>query len=74
VPIVDDVVRAVPNVTAHARDLQEGDGDASREELTRITREFDPEAALRDAETTIREGFGREAEADPDADADADQR
>jgi 4-phosphopantoate--beta-alanine ligase len=52
VPIVDNIVRAVPNVTAHARDLS----DAPREELERIVETFDREAALREAEAAIRGG------------------
>ncbi|MFB6184971.1 MAG: 4-phosphopantoate--beta-alanine ligase [Haloarculaceae archaeon] len=52
IPIVDNVVRAVPNVTRHARDLRE----ASREELEAIVAEFDAEAALAAAERTIRSG------------------
>jgi len=52
VPIVDDLVRAVPNVTRHARELR----DRPREELERIVAEFDPEAALEDAERVIRQG------------------
>ncbi|MFC3478349.1 4-phosphopantoate--beta-alanine ligase [Halobacterium litoreum] len=50
VPIIDNIVRAVPNVTAHARDL----ADASREELTDIVEGFDREAALEAAEARIR--------------------
>jgi 4-phosphopantoate--beta-alanine ligase len=57
VPIVDNVIRAVPNVTRHARELR----DAPREELARIVREFDREAALEAAETAVRSGA-----ADPD--------
>jgi 4-phosphopantoate--beta-alanine ligase len=52
VPIVDNILRAIPNVTAHARDLS----GASREELTHIVTEFDAEAALADAERAIRSG------------------
>ncbi|WP_136717927.1 4-phosphopantoate--beta-alanine ligase [Halorientalis salina] len=52
VPIVDNIIRAVPNVTAHARDLQ----DASREELDAITESFDRQAALDAAEAAIRSG------------------
>jgi 4-phosphopantoate--beta-alanine ligase len=52
VPIVDNVVRAVPNITAHARDLR----DASREELAEIVEAFDREAALTAAEERIRTG------------------
>ena len=50
IPIVDNVVRAVPNVTRHARQL----ADASRDELERIVAEFDREAALEAAERAIR--------------------
>jgi len=52
VPIVDNILRAVPNVTEHARDLRDA-GDA---ELERIVEEFDREAALREAERAIRDG------------------
>jgi len=51
VPIVDNVIRAVPNVAAHARDLR----GASEAELGAIVEAFDPEAALADAERAIRE-------------------
>jgi len=50
VPIVDNLVRAVPNVTEHARDLRE----ASRDELDAIIDSFDADAALADAENAIR--------------------
>ena len=52
VPVVDNIIRAVPNVTAHARDL----ADATRADLTAITKAFDAEGALEAAERTIREG------------------
>ena len=52
VPIVDNVIRAVPNVAAHARDLS----GASRAELERIVREFDADDALDAAEDAIRSG------------------
>lgn len=52
IPVIDNIVRAVPNITDHARDLS----DASREELERIIDEFDREAALEAAERTIRAG------------------
>ncbi|MCU4925659.1 4-phosphopantoate--beta-alanine ligase [Halobacteria archaeon AArc-dxtr1] len=52
VPIVDNIIRAVPNVTARAREL----ADADPEELREIVDGFDPEAALEDAETRIRSG------------------
>lgn len=52
VPIIDNVVRAVPNITAHARDLSEADNDAREE----CIQEFDREAALRAAEERIRGG------------------
>jgi len=52
VPIVDNVLRAVPNITAHARELAE-ESDATREA---IIAEFDPDAALQAAERAIRSG------------------
>ncbi|KAB1186565.1 MULTISPECIES: 4-phosphopantoate--beta-alanine ligase [Haloferax] len=50
VPIVDNIMRAVPNITAHANALK----DASREELEAIVAEFDAEDALEAAERAIR--------------------
>ena len=50
VPIVDNLIRAVPNITAHARDL----ADASADELDDIIENFDREAALDAAERRIR--------------------
>lgn len=52
VPIVDNVIRAVPAVERHARELR----DASREELRDIVDAFDRDAALDAAERAIREG------------------
>ncbi len=52
VPIVDNVVRAVPNVTEHARELR----DEPPETLERIVTEFDADAHLEAAERAIREG------------------
>ncbi|AQL42214.1 hypothetical protein BV210_05575 [Halorientalis sp. IM1011] len=52
VPIVDNIIRAVPGITAHARDL----ADASRAELEGVVEKFDREAALRAAEDAIRSG------------------
>jgi 4-phosphopantoate--beta-alanine ligase len=52
VPVVDNIVRAVPNVTAHARDLR----DAPRSDLEAVVDDFDPDAALAAAERAIREG------------------
>jgi 4-phosphopantoate--beta-alanine ligase len=52
IPVVDNLVRALPNVTAHAREL----ADAPREELERIVADFDADAAREAAERTIREG------------------
>ena len=52
IPIVDNIIRAVPNMTAHAQELQ----DADRDELAEIVDAFDPEAALAAAEAAIREG------------------
>ncbi|MFW6320537.1 MAG: phosphopantothenate/pantothenate synthetase, partial [Halohasta sp.] len=52
IPIVDNIIRAVPNMTAHAREL----GSADRETLAEIVETFDPEVALRAAEAAIRDG------------------
>ncbi|TYL39177.1 phosphopantothenate/pantothenate synthetase [Natronococcus pandeyae] len=52
VPIVDNIIRAVPNMTAHARDL----AGADESELRAIVETFDREAALEAAETRIRTG------------------
>ncbi|MFD1511829.1 4-phosphopantoate--beta-alanine ligase [Halomarina rubra] len=57
VPIVDNVIRAVPNVTRHARDL----ADASEEELRDVVEAFDADATLADAERAIRGGVDEEA-------------
>ncbi|MFT4883755.1 MAG: 4-phosphopantoate--beta-alanine ligase [Natronomonas sp.] len=51
VPIVDNLIRAVPNITEHAREL----ADASDEELDGIIESFDADAALEAAERAIRE-------------------
>ena len=53
IPIVDNIIRAVPNITEQAREL----ADASDEDLRRILEKFDREWALEDAERTIREGL-----------------
>jgi len=52
VPIVDNIIRAVPNVARHARELW----DADESELRAIVDAFDPDAALSAAEETIRRG------------------
>ena len=52
VPVVDNVIRAVPNIAAHARDLS----DAPEAEVRRLVREFDADAALEAAEDAIRSG------------------
>lgn len=52
IPIVDNIIRAVPNVTRHAREL----ADADQEELREIVESFDREAALAAAEKAIRSG------------------
>jgi 4-phosphopantoate--beta-alanine ligase len=51
VPIVDNVVRALPNVADHARALQETDTD-----LDAVVAEFDPDEARAAAEQQIRQG------------------
>jgi 4-phosphopantoate--beta-alanine ligase len=52
VPIVDNIIRAIPAITEHATALR----DASRDELRQIVAEFDREAALDAAEQRIRNG------------------
>ncbi|PSQ25901.1 phosphopantothenate/pantothenate synthetase [Halobacteriales archaeon QS_9_68_17] len=52
IPVVDDLLRAVPNVASHARDL----ADADEAERRRIVDEFDADAALAAAERRIRTG------------------
>ncbi|WP_135851933.1 4-phosphopantoate--beta-alanine ligase [Halorussus salinus] len=54
IPIIDNIVRAIPNVTKHAEELRER--GASRDELEAIVADFDREEALRAAEETIRQG------------------
>ena len=51
VPIVDNLIRAVPNVTDHAREL----ADADEATLSSIVESFDREAALAAAEERIRD-------------------
>jgi 4-phosphopantoate--beta-alanine ligase len=51
VPIVDNIIRAIPNTTDHARDLAD-DADTQRA----VIENFDADAALTDAEETIRGG------------------
>lgn len=56
IPIVDNVLRAIPNITAHATTLQ----SESDETLRSIVETFDAEATLDDAERQIRGGFSDE--------------
>ncbi|KZN25634.1 hypothetical protein A4G99_03990 [Haladaptatus sp. R4] len=51
VPIIDNIIRALPNMTKHARELT----DTSPEELESIVAEFDREKALDAAERAIRD-------------------
>jgi 4-phosphopantoate--beta-alanine ligase len=52
VPIIDNIIRAVPTMTAHARELQ----DASPADLDAIIEGFDPAEALTAGERAIRDG------------------
>ncbi|WP_254531234.1 4-phosphopantoate--beta-alanine ligase [Natrinema gelatinilyticum] len=52
VPIVDNIIRAVPNMTEHARELV----DTNEAELEAIVANFDRDRALEDAEDRIRSG------------------
>src|SRR6056297_3493276 len=51
VPIVDNIIRAIPNITEHARALR-GDPEAQRDAIE----DFDADAALAEAEAAIRGG------------------
>lgn len=52
IPIIDNIIRAVPNVTEYVDDLS----GVSRSELMTIVDDFEPDAALADAERRIRQG------------------
>ena len=52
IPIVDNIIRAVPNMTEHAVDLRE----TAPAELEETIADFDADAALADAEAAIRRG------------------
>jgi len=52
VPIIDNIIRAVPNITAHVRDL----ADADESELRAIVADFDPDEARAAAEDALRSG------------------
>jgi len=52
VPVVDNIVRALPRITEHAETL----ADAPESALRSIVEAFDAEAALADAERAIRSG------------------
>ncbi len=52
VPVIDNIVRAIPAMATHARGLV----DADRAKLDRITEAFDPEEARQSAETRLRTG------------------
>ncbi|MFB6293034.1 MAG: phosphopantothenate/pantothenate synthetase, partial [Halonotius sp.] len=51
IPVVDNIIRAVPNITAHATELQ----GADQATLTEIIDGFDPDAARAAAERAIRD-------------------
>jgi 4-phosphopantoate--beta-alanine ligase len=55
VPIVDNVVRALPNIAEHARNLREDNTD-----LDAIVAEFDPDEARAAAERRIRRARGED--------------
>ena len=52
VPIIDNISRAIPNITNHFEDIFH----LSPQELRTITKNFDREIALKEAEQTIRDG------------------
>jgi 4-phosphopantoate--beta-alanine ligase len=55
IPVIDNIIRAIPNITAHAQDLR----GQPREQLASIVADFDRERALTMAERTIRGGLNR---------------
>ena len=57
VPIIDNIIRAFPNMITEAKALSETPSD----QLERITQEFDPEHALEEAERAIRAGLREES-------------
>jgi 4-phosphopantoate--beta-alanine ligase len=63
IPVVDNVVRAVPNITRHARALE----GATESELESIVDAFDREAALEDAERRIRQGEWETGPTEPES-------
>ncbi|MFB6311432.1 MAG: phosphopantothenate/pantothenate synthetase, partial [Salinirussus sp.] len=52
VPIIDNVVRAIPGITAHVSDLV----DTDQADLEKIIEDFDPDATRADAEKQLRSG------------------
>ena len=52
VPIIDNILRAVPNITAHASDLKQADSAV----LTTVIEKFDANEARKHAEQEIRRG------------------
>jgi len=56
VPVIDNVLRAMPNITAHVRELE----SASPSELAALIEGFDREACLEAAERRIRTGGSSE--------------
>jgi len=52
VPVVDNLIRAIPNICDHAQEL----ADADEGELQAIVDAFDPDEARREAEAAIRSG------------------
>ncbi|MFB6110374.1 MAG: 4-phosphopantoate--beta-alanine ligase [Halodesulfurarchaeum sp.] len=53
IPVIDNILRAVPTITAHAETLDAEDG-----KIAAATRDFDAEDALAAAEDRIRTGLG----------------
>jgi 4-phosphopantoate--beta-alanine ligase len=54
IPIVDNIIRAVPRMTEHARELRA----AGPEKVAAVQREFDPEETRKTAEAALRDNFG----------------
>jgi 4-phosphopantoate--beta-alanine ligase len=60
VPIVDNIIRAIPTITEHARDLQ----DTSGADLDAVVEAFDADGVRAAAEARIREGTWSDGEED----------
>lgn len=56
IPIIDNIIRAVPNINTHAKELD----NKSNKHLTKIVNNFNSQSGLTQAEKTIRNGISQE--------------